>query len=171
MQNKPKQTQFKLEAKRRSLHLSFLESSNQGPIKACPELVEGANLRFIAENTEFAEKKDICVSYCSIKKYALYYISPRSLRTRRLMKNKANFKKIEFKLLLQFRVLNDIIWCVDTGSLWASVTRFLKSEYGGERYRPDGGKASCMSRTPVGLANHPAANFKWQLSVAHGCLI
>ena len=49
--------------------------------------------------------------------------------------------------------------------------RFLKSEYGGERLRPDGGEASCMSRTPVGLANHPATNFKWQLSVAHGCLI
>ncbi len=28
-----------------------------------------------------------------------------------------------------------------------------------------------MSRTPVGLANHPATNFKRQLSVAHGCLI
>ena len=35
---------------------------------------------------------------------------------------------------------------------------FLKSEYGGERLRPDGGEASCMSRTPVGLANHPATN-------------
>ncbi|MHC4633076.1 MAG: hypothetical protein ACYS9C_17670, partial [Planctomycetota bacterium] len=32
------------------------------------------------------------VSYCSIEKYALYHISPRSLRTRRLMENKANFK-------------------------------------------------------------------------------
>jgi hypothetical protein len=28
-----------------------------------------------------------------------------------------------------------------------------------------------MPRTPVGLANHPATNFNWQLSVAHGCLI
>ncbi|MHC4175853.1 MAG: hypothetical protein ACYST5_23335, partial [Planctomycetota bacterium] len=51
-----------------------------------------ANLHFTAENTEYAEKKDICVSYCSIEKYALYHISPRSLRTRRLMENKANFK-------------------------------------------------------------------------------
>jgi len=33
---------------------------------------------------------------------------------------------------------------------------FLKSEYGGERLRPDGGRISCMPRTPVGLANHPA---------------
>jgi len=37
IQNKAKQTQFKLEAKRRSLWVSFLESSNQRPIKACPE--------------------------------------------------------------------------------------------------------------------------------------
>jgi len=35
---------------------------------------------------------------------------------------------------------------------------FLKSKYGGERLRPDDGKTSCMSRTPVGLANHPAKN-------------
>jgi len=31
--NKPKQTQFKLEAQRRPLRVSFLESSNRGPIK------------------------------------------------------------------------------------------------------------------------------------------
>jgi len=37
-------------------------------------------------------------------------------------------------------------------------SRFLKSEYGGERFRPDGGEPSCMSRTPVGLVNHPATN-------------
>jgi len=49
-----------------------------------------ANLHFTAENAEYAEKKDICISDCLIKKYALYPISPRSLRTRRLMKNKAN---------------------------------------------------------------------------------
>ena len=49
-----------------------------------------ANLHFTAENTEYAEKKDISVSDCSIEKYALYPISPCSLRTRRLMKNKAN---------------------------------------------------------------------------------
>jgi hypothetical protein len=47
----------------------------------------------------------------------------------------------------------------------------LTSEYGGERLRPDDGSVSCMSRTPVGLANHPAIKLKWQLSVAHGCLI
>jgi len=47
----------------------------------------------------------------------------------------------------------------------------LKSEYGGEWLRPDDGEPSRMSRTPVGLANHPATNFNWQLSVAHGCLI
>jgi len=28
-----------------------------------------------------------------------------------------------------------------------------------------------MSRTPVGLVNHPATNFNWRLSVSHGCLI
>ncbi len=28
-----------------------------------------------------------------------------------------------------------------------------------------------MSRTPVGLANHPATKFNWQLPVANGCLI
>ncbi|MHC4485379.1 MAG: hypothetical protein ACYS4T_09215 [Planctomycetota bacterium] len=31
-----------------------------------------ANLHFTAENTEYAEKKDISVSNCSIDKYALY---------------------------------------------------------------------------------------------------
>jgi len=45
---------------------------------------------FTAENAEYAEKKDIYVSDCSIEKYALYPISPRSLRTRRLMENKPN---------------------------------------------------------------------------------
>ena len=35
---------------------------------------------------------------------------------------------------------------------------FLKSEYGGEWLRPDSGETGCMSRTPVGLANHPAIN-------------
>ena len=32
----------------------------------------------------------------------------------------------------------------------------MKSEYGGEWLRPDGGEPSRMPRTPVGLANHPA---------------
>jgi len=60
-----------------------------------------ANLHFTAENTEYAGKKDISVSDCSLKKYALYPISPCSglghpvdLRTRRLMKNKAKTKPI-----------------------------------------------------------------------------
>ena len=70
-----------------------------------------ANLHFTAENTEYAGKKDISVSDCSIEKYALYAISPCSglghpvdLRTRRLMKNKAktnpikaNFRKNEYR--------------------------------------------------------------------------
>jgi len=60
----------------------FLVARKTKPIKA--------NLDFTAENAEYAEKKNICVSDCSIKKYTLYPISPRSLRTRRLMKNKAN---------------------------------------------------------------------------------
>ncbi len=62
------------------------------------------NLHFTAENTEYAEKKDISVSDCSIERYALYAISPCSglghpvdLRTRRLMKNKANSKPISEK--------------------------------------------------------------------------
>jgi len=44
----------------------------------------------------------------------------------------------------------------------------LKSEYGGERLRPDGGEPRCMSRTPVGLANHPATNLigNYQLQMA-----
>ncbi|MHC4596077.1 MAG: hypothetical protein ACYS19_14205 [Planctomycetota bacterium] len=61
-----------------------------------------ANLHFTAENAEYAEKKDIYVSDCSIEKYALYAISPCSglghpvdLRTRRLMKNKAKTKPIK----------------------------------------------------------------------------
>jgi len=49
-----------------------------------------ANLHLTAENAEYAEKKDICVSDCPIEKYALYPISPCSLRTWRLMENKAN---------------------------------------------------------------------------------
>jgi hypothetical protein len=53
------------------------------------------NLHFTADNAGFAERKDICVSDCPIKKYALYPFSPRSLRTRRLMKNKP--KQTQFK--------------------------------------------------------------------------
>ena len=60
---------------------------NSKPIKA--------NLHFTAENTEDAEKKDISVSDCSIDKYALYAISPCSLRTRRLMKNNAKTNPIQ----------------------------------------------------------------------------
>ena len=60
---------------------------NSNPIKA--------NLHFTAENTEYAEKKVISVSDCSIEKYALYHISPCSLRTRRLMKNKAKTNPIQ----------------------------------------------------------------------------
>ena len=56
------------------------------------------------------------------------------------------------------------------GFIWHSQV-VLKSEYGGEWLRPDGGQPSRMPRTPVGLANHPATNVNWQLSVAHGCLI
>jgi hypothetical protein len=41
--------------------------------------------------------EDICVSDCPIKKYAFYHISPRSLRTRRLMKNKP--KQSQFQTL------------------------------------------------------------------------
>jgi len=40
------------------------------------------------------EKNNIFVSGWSIKRYALYSISPRSLRTRRLMKNKANLPAV-----------------------------------------------------------------------------
>jgi hypothetical protein len=48
------------------------------------------NLHLTAENAEHAEKKSISVSDCSVERYALYPISPCSLRTRRLMENKAN---------------------------------------------------------------------------------
>jgi len=60
------------------------------------------NLHFTAENAEHAEKKNIYVSDCSIKKCALYPVSPCfhpsqwlcygewTLRTRRLMENKPN---------------------------------------------------------------------------------
>jgi len=51
---------------------------------------------FTAENAEYAEKNNICVSGCPIEKYAPYPISPCSLRTRRLMKNKANQSQFVF---------------------------------------------------------------------------
>jgi len=76
------------------------------------------NLRFTAENAEYAQEKNICVSDCSIKKYTLYPISPRSLRTRRLMKNKANqsqftpiFEMFQFSALLIYaKTLRAIGW-------------------------------------------------------------
>ncbi len=57
---------------------------------------------------------------------------------------------------------------IDTDGLLNPKKRPLKSEYGGERFRPDGRKASCMSRTPVGLVNHPATNLigNYQLQMA-----
>jgi hypothetical protein len=44
----------------------------------------------------------------------------------------------------------------------------LEIKHGGERLRPDDGLTSCMSRTPVGLANHPATilNGNYQLRMA-----
>jgi len=57
------------------------------------------------------------------------------------------------------------------GGLLNPKAEFLKSEYGGERLRPDDGKSSCMPRMPVGLVNHPGNKFNWQLPVANGCLI
>ncbi len=62
-------------------------------LRACPEPAEGTGqspfIFFTAEYAEYAEKSDTCVSDYPIEKYALYPISPCSLRTRRLMKNKA----------------------------------------------------------------------------------
>ncbi|MHC4174505.1 MAG: GlcG/HbpS family heme-binding protein [Planctomycetota bacterium] len=49
-----------------------------------------ANLHFTAENTEYAEKKDISVSNCSIDKYALY---------------EANFRKKETKMIMGMKQL------------------------------------------------------------------
>ena len=49
-----------------------------------------ANFNFTAENAECAEQKGICVNGCPIKKYNLHLTSLRSLRTQRLMRNKAN---------------------------------------------------------------------------------
>ena len=43
-----------------------------------------------AETAEDAERKGMCVSNCATKKYALYPVTPRSLRAQRLMKSKAN---------------------------------------------------------------------------------
>ena len=47
-----------------------------------------------AENAEYAEKKGMRVSYCPIDKYAFCPISPCSLRTQWLKKNKANFRPL-----------------------------------------------------------------------------
>jgi hypothetical protein len=58
------------------------ESLQIGPI-----MQNKPNLHFTAENAGCAERKDICVSDCPIKKYALYPFSPRSLRPLRLMRN------------------------------------------------------------------------------------
>jgi len=55
---------------------------NSNPIKP--------DFDFTADNAVYAEKKNICVSDCSIKKYVLYRTSPRALLTRRLMTNKPN---------------------------------------------------------------------------------
>ena len=46
----------------------------------------------------------------------------------------------------------------------------FEKSIGGDWLRPDDGRASCMSRTPVGLVKNPVPNFNWQLSVANGCL-
>ena len=46
----------------------------------------------------------------------------------------------------------------------------MKSKDGGDWLRPDDGEAGCMSRMSVGLVNHPATNFNWQLTVANGSL-
>ena len=63
------------------------------------------------------------------------------------------------KLLLQITVTKDIMYYCGYN---------LKSKYGGERLRPDDGEAGRMSRTPVGLANHPATNLigNYQLQMA-----
>jgi hypothetical protein len=62
---------------------------------------------------------------------------------------------IGFKLFLLSGLVDDIIY-YKVKVLSTRELRFLKSEYGGEWLRPDGGWSSRMPRTPVGLANHPA---------------
>ena len=47
--NKPKQTQIKLEAQRRSLRVSFLESSNRGPISIGPLTPQEIAFRIVGE--------------------------------------------------------------------------------------------------------------------------
>jgi hypothetical protein len=64
-----------------------------------------------AENAEYAEMKNICVSDCSIKKYAPYPITPCPLRTRRLMQNKA--KQSQLPALFMLSIL--ISMCDDAG--------------------------------------------------------
>jgi len=51
-----------------------------------------------AENAEYAEKNDICVSDCQIEKYALYPISLCFLRARRLIKTKPIEAKADVKM-------------------------------------------------------------------------
>jgi len=52
--NKAKQTQFKLETQRRSLWVSFLESSNRGPIKPnfkSKKMLRSLSREFLREKT------------------------------------------------------------------------------------------------------------------------
>jgi len=61
-------------------------------LQIAPFMQNKPNLHFTTGSAGHTESKDICVSNCPIKKYALYPFSPRSLRTQRLIKNKPNSK-------------------------------------------------------------------------------
>ena len=98
-----------------------------------------------------------------LRKKPLRRINPMPKQTTR-SKSRA---RCEMNCLLRFGVVCDIILSGSKQDIERGQT-FLKSKYGGEWLRPDGGEASCMSRTPVGLANHPATNLNgnYQLRMA-----
>jgi hypothetical protein len=72
------------------------------------------------------------------------------------------------KSILQLAAINDIMCRTAADAPSNHIAENLKSEYGGERLRPDEGESRCMSRTPVGLANHPAITLigNYQLQMA-----
>jgi len=91
--NKPNQTQNKPNLLDAQMNVNIYYTyvySNQTPFRRAKNKPNSNpnKANFPAENAGRTESKDICLSNCPIKKYALYPFSPRSLRTRRLMKNK-----------------------------------------------------------------------------------
>jgi hypothetical protein len=106
-----------------------------------------------AENAEYAEMKNICVSACSIEKYGLYPVSPCSLRTRRLMKNKPNQSQFvfftgenaEFAELLLFK---DLCQCNSIKHNSLPVALFPLTSSSAGDYNEIFCLMSCLERTP-----------------------